>query len=114
MSCGMTLRDGHHLTESELVSIKQHLFQNEHILDDYETGGTYRGRFDPDWRQAEAWGRLETGTATDLDRLFLEHELAEVRYLGAHPGAAYREAHNAANTVADWNAAYRKHTRGQT
>lgn len=105
--------DGHQLTEHELNSIKKHLFENRHLLKDYVTGEMYYARFDSDARQAAAWGRFELGTATDLDRLMLQHELAELRYLERNPGAPYREAHDAANIIADWNTAWRAtHARG--
>lgn len=98
------LANGHQLTAAEIQQIKSHLFFDEHALSDYE-GGTYYGRFDSDAAQAEAWYRLENGTATDLDRLLLQHELAESNYMRENPGASYDEAHDAANMEADWQTA---------
>jgi hypothetical protein len=97
----MVLPNGHQLTPDELSQIKSHVFLEEHPLSDYE-GGTYPSRFAPNAGMAEAWHRLENGTATDVDRLLLQHELAESNFMREHPGASYEEAHAAANAEANW------------
>jgi hypothetical protein len=85
----------------EIRQIRQHLFFDEHLLDDYE-GGYVRGRFDPDADIAEAWIRLVEGRHVDADLVLLEHELAEATYMREHPAATYREAHGFANSRHDW------------
>jgi hypothetical protein len=102
---GVELPDGHRLSEAEVAQIKDHLFHNEHPLTDYENGGTVQSRFDADENQAEAWYRLQNGTATDTDRLLMQHELVESNYMIDHPGASYAEAHAAAQKVANWEEA---------
>lgn len=98
----LTLPDGSVITRAEVEQIKHHLFEAEHELV-YGDGTSVTARFDAIPEQAEAWIRLQRGEGTHLDRLFLLHELTELRYLREHPGAAYKEAHLHANTVANWS-----------
>jgi hypothetical protein len=51
---------------------------------------------------ADAWLRLRSGRQLPADIALLEHELAESRYYREHPGSTYREAHDAANRVSNW------------
>ncbi|RLP89321.1 WXG100 family type VII secretion target [Micromonospora sp. BL4] len=85
----------------EIERIRQHIFFEEHPMDDY-AGGIIRQRYDPSAPMAEAWLRLRRGDPLPEDYALLEHELAESRYYGAHPQADYREAHLAANRVSNW------------
>ncbi len=88
-------------TAEELNNVKHHLLIQEHALDDYE-GGIVHRRFDPDPDIAEAWARMRDGEVRASDIVLLEHELTELRYLRDHPGATYREAHQAANRDYNW------------
>ena len=99
---GKTLPNGHVLTREELAQIKSHVFNDSHLMTDYETGELGRRRYDASADMAEAWHRLINGTGTHVDRLLLQHELAESNYLRAHPEATYLEAHMYAQSVADW------------
>jgi hypothetical protein len=82
-------------------SSTHHLIVEEHLLDNYDTGGLVSRRFDPSEDIAEAWLRLRDGSFRDSDIVLLEHELAESRYMREHPGATYREAHNEANRAGE-------------
>ena len=80
----------------EISQIRDHLFINEHQLDN-----NTRGRFDADIWIAEAWERLRNNTFNDLDDLLLSHELIELRHMN-QTGSTYREAHEVANSIANW------------
>ena len=95
-------------TPEEVAQIRDHLMVEEHLLDNYDTGGLVLRRYDPSEDIAEAWLRLRDGSFRDSDIVLLEHELAESRYLREHPGATYREAHNAANRLFNWEDLTRK------
>jgi hypothetical protein len=97
----LELPDGSTITENDIGAIKEHVFLTEHELT-YPDGETVVQRFDPDADQAEAWFRLQDGTGTDLDRLWLLHEKTEMQYMGDNPGSTYHEAHAVANEVANW------------
>ncbi|MEV1108196.1 WXG100 family type VII secretion target [Micromonospora sp. NPDC049751] len=88
-------------SREEIEQIRRHIFVDEHPMDDY-AGGIIHQRYDPSPPMAEAWLRLRRGGALPEDYALLEHELAELRYYRAHPQAAYREAHLAANQVSNW------------
>jgi len=75
---------------------------DEHILGGGVYGPEYRGRFPADVDNAEAWLRLRSGQGTDVDLVFLRHEVAEAAFMKVHPGATYREAHAHANAIANW------------
>ncbi|MBM0275678.1 WXG100 family type VII secretion target [Micromonospora tarensis] len=85
----------------EIEQIRRHIFFDAHPMDDY-AGGIIHQRYDPSPPMAEAWLRLRRGDPLPEDYALLEHELAELQYYQAHPEAAYREAHLAANQVSDW------------
>ena len=89
---------------TDIAAIKQHLFETEHPLTNYDTGGTYMSRYDPDIDIAEAWERLAAGHPLASDLVLLRHEYAEMKFYESHPGAPYAEAHAAANKTADWGA----------
>ncbi|MER7992970.1 WXG100 family type VII secretion target [Micromonospora chalcea] len=85
----------------EVEQIRRHIFFEEHPMDDY-AGGIVRQRYDPSAPMAEAWLRLRRGDPLPEDLKLLEHELAESRYYLDNPHADYREAHLAANRIANW------------
>ncbi|QNG36332.1 hypothetical protein F1C76_06790 [Geodermatophilaceae bacterium NBWT11] len=88
---------------AELAAVHQHLFLDQHPLDGPEGDGTSMRRYDADADIAEAWFRMQQpGAHLPQDRTLLEHELAELQHYEQNPGAPYREAHAAANEVADW------------
>jgi hypothetical protein len=89
-------------TESEISDIKNHLFETEHPIEDYETGEVVTRKFDADAEIADAWIRLRSGKALPEDHVLLEHELTELNYLREHPGATYQEAHRVANETYNW------------
>ena len=101
---GVKLPSGVTLNANDIQAIKNHLFFEEHPLTDYETGGVYMDRYNGSPPMAEAWQRLTDGHPLDSDLLLLDHEFAEMRYYQSHPGAAYAEAHTAANEIANWQA----------
>jgi hypothetical protein len=88
-------------TPQELEAIKNHIFFEEHPLETVDGGITY-SRYDPDADMAEAWIRLRLGHFEEADVVLLEHELAEHKYYQEHPGSPYREAHQVANELANW------------
>ncbi|MFE5538743.1 putative T7SS-secreted protein [Streptomyces sp. NPDC056492] len=90
-------------TQEEVSAVKKHVFDTEHPIVDYETGGVVMRKFDADAEIADAWIRLRSGNALPEDRLLLEHELAELTYLRENPGATYQEAHRVANETYNWH-----------
>jgi hypothetical protein len=86
----------------ELAQVKNHLFVQEQLIEDYETGEVVSRRFDPDAEIAAAWGRLKSGREQQSDLVLLEHELVESSYLKANRGAMYQEAHRHANKRYSW------------
>jgi hypothetical protein len=60
------------------------------------------GRFVPEI--AAAWHRLRTGHETDVDKLLLKHETAEM-WMRQVKGADYWEAHRRANQHWNWGKA---------
>jgi hypothetical protein len=87
---------------AEIRAIRSHVFFEEHPLEGPD--GLVMARYDPGADMAEAWLRLRAGGYLPHDLTLLEHELAEHNYYAQHPGTTYREAHGAANQVADWAA----------
>jgi hypothetical protein len=87
---------------AEIQAIRSHVFFEEHPLEGPD--GLVMARYDPGADMAEAWLRLRSGSFLPQDLTLLEHELAEHNYYVQHPGSTYREAHDAANQVADWAA----------
>ncbi len=71
-----------------LARIKDYLFNNPEWLG-------------PDGNIAAAWHRLRTGRGTDVDKMLLKHETAEM-WLRAHKLPDYMDAHRAANQRWDW------------
>lgn len=82
---------------SNIAKVKQHLFIQEHWLDQYESLGVSAmlARFDSDEAIARAWHRLKGGGYTAIDLQLLRHEAAEAWYMRRH-GPSYRRAHAAA------------------
>ena len=89
-------------SSEEIADVKQHLFDTEHLIEDYETGEVVRRSFDPDADIADAWVRLRNGTPLPEDFVLLQHELRELTYLRDNPGATYQEAHRHANEQHNW------------
>ncbi|MFI2188031.1 hypothetical protein [Streptomyces sioyaensis] len=89
-------------SEEEVRTVKKHVFDTEHPIEDYETGKVVTRKFDPDPEIADAWIRLRPGNAQPEDHIPLEHELTELKYLHEHPGATYQEAHRIANESYNW------------
>jgi hypothetical protein len=89
-------------TPDEIAQVRQHVFFDEHPIDSHDGSPPTMRRFDSDSDMAEAWLRLRSGNAQPADVALLEHELAESRYLQANPDATYRDAHQAANQVSNW------------
>lgn len=87
---------------AEIQAIRSHVFFEEHPLEGPD--GLVMARYDPSADMAETWLRLRAGGYLPQDLTLLEHELAEHNYYAQHPGSSYREAHGAANQVADWAA----------
>ncbi len=83
--------------EENIQNIKDHLYNNEHLLDRYVDYGipATMGRFDSDISIAESWSRLENGTFTNEDIQLLKHETAEAWYMQKY-GPSYSAAHEAA------------------
>lgn len=82
--------------EKVVKDIKNHIF-----LDEHDFGQGLVGRFDPDYHIAQAWQRLETGKHTELDIMFLKHELVELTQMKKH-GYIYKDAHIIANRFHNW------------
>jgi hypothetical protein len=89
-------------SRGEVAQVKDHLFVQEQLIEDYETGAVVSRRFDPDEEIAAAWGRLRAGRAHHSDLVLLEHELVESSYLKANRGVTYQEAHRHANARYNW------------
>ena len=78
------------ISQSKIARIKDHLFNQKHILDDGLRS------FDADPDIANAWGRLEKGNFTSKDLQLLEHEYFESRFEKLFQ-TNYRTSHDAAN-----------------
>ena len=83
------------MTAKEIVTIKKHIFFDEHDL--YEG----RGRFAPDYDMAVAWKRLAEGIPEARDILLLKHELLE-NQLEMMYNISASEAHAKASEKYDW------------
>lgn len=88
-------------TEDSVMRIKQHVFLNKHILDDGVR------QFDADYNMAVAWQRMINGKFLDRDIQLLKHEYLE-SILEKKYNLTYREAHERASKVTDWNAILEK------
>ena len=89
-----------------IQKVKDHLFNDEHVLDRYVDYGipAETKRFDSDIKIAEAWKRLESGNHTDADIQLLKHETAE-RWIERRRGSGYTESHDRASErypAPDW------------
>ena len=64
---------------SNIQKVKDHIFNNEHLLDRYVDQGipAYMSRFDSHEGIAAAWQRLSKGKGTAGDMGLLRHEAAE-------------------------------------
>ncbi|MEV7471404.1 WXG100 family type VII secretion target [Streptomyces kronopolitis] len=89
-------------SEEEIASVKKHVFDTEHPIEDYETGRVVTRKFDADPEIADAWIRLRSGISLPEDHILLEHELTELKYLRENPGATYQEAHRVTNETYNW------------
>ncbi len=80
-----------------IQKVKDHLFNNEHVLDRYVDLGVPATvqRFDSNIDIANSWRRLENGTHTPKDTQLLKHETAEAWHMRKH-GSGYSAAHEAA------------------
>lgn len=78
---------------------KNHLFHDIHRLDRYKSLGEPDEikRFDANENQARAWKRLEEGTHTKEDLIWLKHEKAEQWYEQKHD-TGYSESHEKAES----------------
>lgn len=76
------------MSETRVQRIKNHVFNNEHILWDGIR------RFDPDYDIAQVWNRLERGTYNENDIRLLNHELFESKFEGIFK-TDYETAHDA-------------------
>jgi hypothetical protein len=83
-----------------IKNVKDHVFYNEHNLDRYGENEGQRRRFDSDLQQALAWKRLEDGTYTQNDIIWIKHECME-RHYELKFGSGYDEAHNRAQSRFD-------------
>ena len=75
------------MPEWKIQRIKDHVFNNEHILSE----GI--GRFDADIEIADAWERLYNGNFNQNDLDLLNHEYYEQKFEGFF-GTDYRAAHD--------------------
>jgi hypothetical protein len=75
-------------SQNKIAKIKQHIFFQEHQLDDNIR------LFDPDPDIADSWFRLQKGDYNDQDLKLLDHEYFEARFEGIFK-TDYRTAHNA-------------------
>ncbi len=80
-----------------IQKVKDHLFNNEHVLDRYVDLGVSPTvqRFDSNIDIANSWRRLENGAQTPKDIQLLKHETAEAWHMRKH-GSGYSAAHDAA------------------
>jgi hypothetical protein len=76
------------MTEQQIQRIKDHVFNNEHILSD----GTKQ--FAPDYDIAQSWNKLKNGTYGQNDIDLLNHELFESKFEGIFK-TNYQTAHDA-------------------
>lgn len=83
------------MSEMFIRRVKQHLFYNEHDLDDG------RQRFYPDYNIAVAWQRLIDGEFEERDIILLRHEHLESS-LEKRYNLKYSDAHELANKKYNW------------
>ncbi len=80
-----------------IKNVKDHVFYNKHDLDRYGPDEIEHKRFDATLEQALAWKRLETGTFTQDDVIWIKHECAE-RHHELKYDSGYTEAHERAQS----------------
>lgn len=85
------------MPESDIQTIKNHIFYNKHIKYDGEIE-----RFDPDYDMAVAWKRLSEGKQVETDLLLLKHELLESQVETLYNLTA-SEAHAIADEKYPWH-----------
>jgi len=78
------------LPQFQVQRVKDHLFNNTHLLDDGVR------RFDADPMIGNAWQRMQSGTHTPADIQLFKHELFEAKFEGIFK-QNYRTSHDAAN-----------------
>ena len=83
------------LSVEDVRAIKDHVFVNKHRFADGRVE-----RFHPSYDQSQAWQRLENGSHTRDDIVFLRHELSELRHMKS--GDVYEIAHEKANSAYNW------------
>lgn len=83
-----------------IKNVKDHVFYNEHNLDRYGPDEVECKRFDPTLSQALAWKRLEAGTHSADDIMWIKHECAE-RHYELRFDSGYSEAHERAQSRFD-------------
>jgi uncharacterized protein YukE len=85
----------HGFSEGDIRLIKDHVFNDEHVLDLYEGEAPEVGRFSSNARIAEAWERLREGNPHPQDIVWMNHERYEARYMAETGDPSYRRAHAA-------------------
>lgn len=77
--------------------VKDHVFNDEHLLDRYVEQGipATRQRFDSNIDIADSWNRLENGTHNAGDISLMKHETAEAWHMRTH-NSGYSASHDAA------------------
>ncbi|HEY5837264.1 hypothetical protein [Streptomyces sp.] len=83
----------HGFSPADIQQIKDHVFNEEHLLDSY--GHATVARFDANPRIAEAWVRLRNGTPHPADIDLLRHELYESNHMREMGSQSYKAAHQA-------------------
>jgi hypothetical protein len=79
----------------DIQLIKNHVFNDEHLLDLYPPGEM--ARFDSNGRMAEAWQRLANGDPHPSDLDLLAHERHEAKNMKFTGDPSYARAHHATN-----------------
>ena len=82
------------LKKENVQNYKDHIFNNEHLLDQYEELGEpaeYK-RFDYNFKQVLAWKRFKDGIPTKEDLEGLRHEIIKQDYESKNNGG-YRDSH---------------------
>jgi hypothetical protein len=89
-------------TPDEIAQVRQHVFFDEHP----STRTTAARRRCAGSIPTPTWPKhgygSDRGNAQPSGIALLDHELAESRYLQSNSGATYRDAHQAANLVSNW------------
>lgn len=88
------------INEYEIEKIINHIFKQKHHFMD----GRFE-RFGADSCIVTALERLKTGEYTDIDILFLNHELLELTYMKNKKYNIYEVAHEMANKKYNWQEA---------